>query len=547
MKEIDQEEISRRRGIYFQSFGIYGGISGLYDYGPFGSLIKDRIVNIWKETLFREGNVAEFDGTALTHIQVLKSSGHYDRFFDYSVQCEQCGAKYRADELLEKYGIEVKLDPRWLDEKITEMGLKCERCGGKLGEVKVHKLMFPVEQGSELDPLYLRPETAQGIFINFKEYYRFFREKLPFAVIQTGRGYRNEISPRRALYRLREFNMMECESFFDPEDEMWPSEPDSTLNVRLSTRDGREIITTPMDAYRDGIIESQPIAYFIGLGSKFFRRIGIDGEKLRFRQHRKDELSHYSSDTWDAEADTSIGLVEIAGIAHRGTYDVSNHIKFSGKDLYGQRIIPKKKMIKKNKVIDYGKIRKDFRGNIEKVISAIESGNDSLNLNGTVVKLQDYYTINEEEVTVDRENFIPSVIEPSFGLDRILFSILDHNFSVRDDTGYIYLRIPSEISPYDVAVLPLMNKDDLDNRGREIFRHLLDVGLKVIYDESGTIGKRYARYDEVGVTYCVTIDYESLDKGDVTLRHRDTMKQIRINSDDIEKYVRVNPWNGRDS
>jgi len=547
MKEIDQEEISRRRGIYFQSFGIYGGISGLYDYGPFGSLIKDRIVNIWKETLFREGNVAEFDGTALTHIQVLKSSGHYDRFFDYSVQCEQCGAKYRADELLEKYGIEVKLDPRWLDEKITEMGLKCERCGGKLGEVKVHKLMFPVEQGSELDPLYLRPETAQGIFINFKEYYRFFREKLPFAVIQTGRGYRNEISPRRALYRLREFNMMECESFFDPEDEMWPSEPDSTLNVRLSTRDGREIITTPMDAYRDGIIESQPIAYFIGLGSKFFRRIGIDGEKLRFRQHRKDELSHYSSDTWDAEADTSIGWVEIAGIAHRGTYDVSNHIKFSGKDLYGQRIIPKKKMIKKNKVIDYGKIRKDFRGNIEKVISAIESGNDSLNLNGTVVKLQDYYTINEEEVTVDRENFIPSVIEPSFGLDRILFSILDHNFSVRDDTGYIYLRIPSEISPYDVAVLPLMNKDDLDNRGREIFRHLLDVGLKVIYDESGTIGKRYARYDEVGVTYCVTIDYESLDKGDVTLRHRDTMKQIRINSDDIEKYVRVNPWNGRDS
>lgn len=547
MKEIDQEEISRRRGIYFQSFGIYGGISGLYDYGPFGSLIKDRIVNIWKETLFREGNVAEFDGTALTHIQVLKSSGHYDRFFDYSVQCEQCGAKYRADELLEKYGIEVKLDPRWLNEKITEMGLKCERCGGKLGEVKVHKLMFPVEQGSELDPLYLRPETAQGIFINFKEYYRFFREKLPFAVIQTGRGYRNEISPRRALYRLREFNMMECESFFDPEDEMWPSEPDSTLNVRLSTRDGREIITTPMDAYRDGIIESQPIAYFIGLGSKFFRRIGIDGEKLRFRQHRKDELSHYSSDTWDAEADTSIGWVEIAGIAHRGTYDVSNHIKFSGKDLYGQRIIPKKKMIKKNKVIDYGKIRKDFRGNIEKVISAIESGNDSLNLNGTVVKLQDYYTINEEEVTVDRENFIPSVIEPSFGLDRILFSILDHNFSVRDDTGYIYLRIPSEISPYDVAVLPLMNKDDLDNRGREIFRHLLDVGLKVIYDESGTIGKRYARYDEVGVTYCVTIDYESLDKGDVTLRHRDTMKQIRINSDDIEKYVRVNPWNGRDS
>jgi glycyl-tRNA synthetase len=547
MKEIDQEEISRRRGIYFQSFGIYGGISGLYDYGPFGSLIKDRIVNIWKETLFREGNVAEFDGTALTHIQVLKSSGHYDRFFDYSVQCEQCGAKYRADELLEKYGIEVKLDPRWLDEKITEKGLKCERCGGKLGEVKVHKLMFPVEQGSELDPLYLRPETAQGIFINFKEYYRFFREKLPFAVIQTGRGYRNEISPRRALYRLREFNMMECESFFDPEDEMWPSEPDSTLNVRLSTRDGREIITTPMDAYRDGIIESQPIAYFIGLGSKFFRRIGIDGEKLRFRQHRKDELSHYSSDTWDAEADTSIGWVEIAGIAHRGTYDVSNHIKFSGKDLYGQRIIPKKKMIKKNKVIDYGKIRKDFRGNIEKVISAIESGNDSLNLNGMVVKLQDYYTINEEEVTVDRENFIPSVIEPSFGLDRILFSILDHNFSVRDDTGYIYLRIPSEISPYDVAVLPLMNKDDLDNRGREIFRHLLDVGLKVIYDESGTIGKRYARYDEVGVTYCVTIDYESLDKGDVTLRHRDTMKQIRINSDDIEKYVRVNPWNGRDS
>ncbi|MCL5929945.1 MAG: glycine--tRNA ligase, partial [Candidatus Thermoplasmatota archaeon] len=212
MKGVDQEEIARRRGIYFQGFGIYGGLSGLFDFGPYGSRMKDKIVRTWKETMLSEGNIAEFDGTTITHTQVLKASGHYDRFFDFSVECKKCGTKYRADDLVEKRGVKVTLDRDWLQSKITELGIKCEKCNGDLGEVKIQKLMFQVDQEEGSEPLFLRPETAQGMFINFKEYYRFFREKLPFAIITVGRGYRNEISPRRALYRLREFNMMECES-----------------------------------------------------------------------------------------------------------------------------------------------------------------------------------------------------------------------------------------------------------------------------------------------------------------------------------------------
>lgn len=183
MNEIDQEEIAKRRGLYFPSFGIYGGVSGLYDYGPYGSRIRDNIIRIWKQMMLSEGNIAEYDGTAITQVSVLKASGHYDRFFDYSVECKKCHTKYRADHIIEEAGFEVKLSQSWLDEKIRELNLKCKNCGGELGPVQIHKLMFHIDQGNDQEGLFLRPETAQGIFINFKEYYRFFREKLPFAII----------------------------------------------------------------------------------------------------------------------------------------------------------------------------------------------------------------------------------------------------------------------------------------------------------------------------------------------------------------------------
>ena len=547
MKGVDQEEVSRRRGIYFQSFGIYGGLAGLYDYGPVGSRIKDNITRIWKEMMLSEGVVAEFDGTSLTHEDVLKASGHYDRFFDFFVECKNCHTRFRADELIEKKGVSPVLDKGWLESKIREMNIVCENCGGDLGEVKVQKLMFQVELGDGISNLFLRPETAQGIFINFKEYYRFFREKLPFAVITTGRGYRNEISPRRSLYRLREFNMMECESFFDPEDERWVREPDNSVKVHLVTKNGEEFHVTPLEALKKGIIKSQPISYFIGFAIKFYARIGIDTGKVRFRQHRKEELSHYSNDTWDAEALTDIGWIEITGIAHRGTYDIGNHIKYSGKDLYAQRIVPRREEIREKMEIDFDLIKNEYPEGSREIIEAIRAGKESIDLKGDKISLARFVKRVKEKVVVDRENFVPVVIEPSFGLDRIIYTLLDHNLAQREGSGYIYLRLPYEVSPYGAAVLPLMAKDGLQEFARKVFSSLLSDGITAIYDDSGSIGKRYSRYDEIGVTYCITVDYDTLKDGTVTIRHRDSMEQIRVDSGRLTEYLRENPWNGKKS
>ena len=545
MKGVDQVEIARRRGIYFQGFGIYGGLSGLFDFGPYGSRMKDKIVRTWKETMLSEGNIAEFDGTTITHTQVLKASGHYDRFFDFSVECKKCGTKYRADDLVEKRGVKVTLDRDWLQSKITELGIKCEKCNGDLGEVKIQKLMFQVDQEEGSEPLFLRPETAQGMFINFKEYYRFFREKLPFAIITVGRGYRNEISPRRALYRLREFNMMECESFFDPQNETWVHDPEDSIAVTFLTNEGKEMKATPKDAYEKGIVKSHPMAYFMGLALRFYSAVGIDIGRIRFRQHRKEELSHYSSETWDAESLTDLGWIEITGIAHRGTFDLTNHIKASGKDLYAQRVIPRKEVLEKKKEIDYQAIKAEFPEQSSKIIAAMKDGASSLSIEGKNLDLGRFLVEKEEKVVVDRENFIPVVIEPAFGLDRIIYTILDHNLTVREDSGYVCLKVPYSISPYDAAILPLMAKDGLDEKANSIFENLLKLKFSVLYDDSGSIGKRYSRYDEVGVLYCITVDYDTLKNGDVTIRHRDTRVQIRIKIDDIPNYLGRNPWNGK--
>ncbi|MCL4450775.1 MAG: glycine--tRNA ligase [Candidatus Thermoplasmatota archaeon] len=545
MKGVDQEEIARRRGIYFQGFGIYGGLSGLFDFGPYGSRMKDKIVRTWKETMLSEGNIAEFDGTTITHTQVLKASGHYDRFFDFSVECKKCGTKYRADDLVEKRGVKVTLDRDWLQSKITELGIKCEKCNGDLGEVRIQKLMFQVDQGEGSEPLFLRPETAQGMFINFKEYYRFFREKLPFAIVTVGRGYRNEISPRRALYRLREFNMMECESFFDPQNEKWVHDPEDSISVTFLTNDGKELKATPKEAYDKGIVKSHPMAYFMGLALRFYSAVGIDIGRIRFRQHRKEELSHYSSETWDAESLTDLGWIEVTGIAHRGTFDLANHIKASGKDLYAQRVIPRKEVIEKKKEIDYQTIKAEFPEQSSKIIAAMKDGASSLSIEGKNIDIGRFLVEKEEKVVVDRENFIPVVIEPAFGLDRIIYTILDHNLSVREDSGYVCLKVPYSISPYDAAILPLMAKDGLDVKANSIFENLLKQKFSVLYDDSGSIGKRYSRYDEVGILYCITVDYDTLKNGDVTIRHRDTRVQIRIKIDEIPDYLGRNPWNGK--
>jgi len=543
--EIDQEEVAKRRGIYFPAFSIYGGSSGLFDYGPYGSLIKDNIQNIWKEMIFSEGPVAMLDSPALTLQNVLKASGHYDRFFDYSVQCKSCNTKFRADDIVESLGLKVILDRDYLNNIIREKGIKCPKCGGEFDDVRIHKLMFQVDQGENMDPLFLRPETAQGIFVNFKEFYRFFREKLPFAVIQIGRGYRNEISPRRGLYRLREFNMMECEVFLDPKDEKWVKEPYDDVKIHYLTNKDEDLFMTPKEAYEKGIIKSQPLAYFTGFAFKFYSRIGLDVNKIRFRQHKKEDLSHYSSDTWDAEALTDIGWIEITGIAHRGTYDVGRHIEYSARDLYAQRLVEPHKEKKIELEPNFKEIKRDFGDKAGEIIKAINNGNSTVFLNNKQISLEKYIIRKEVEVTVDRESFVPIVVEPSFGLDRIIYALLDHNFDKREENGYVYLKIPPQVSPFVAGVYPLFPKEDLEKVAKDIYQKLLNDGFKVIYDDSGSIGKRYARYDEVGVPFGITVDYDTLKDSTVTIRFRDTTEQIRVSINDLTSKLRELLWTGK--
>ncbi len=542
--DLDQEEIAKRRGIYFPAFMIYGGSSGLFDYGPYGTLLKYKIQDLWKSFLLSEGPVAMLDSPSITVQPVLKASGHYDRFFDYSVECTACKSKFRVDELIEAAGEKVILEIDYLNKKIKELNIKCPKCGGELGDVRIHKLMFQVDQGHGLEPMFLRPETAQGIFVDFKEYYRFFREKLPFAVIQLGRGYRNEISPRRGLYRLREFNMMECEVFLDPQNEKWIREPYDDIKVLYLTNKDEEFYISPKEAYERKIINSQPLAYFTGLAYKFYLKIGLDGKKIRFRQHKKEDLSHYSSDTWDAEALTDLGWIEITGIAHRGNYDLSRHIEFSKKDLFAQRVIPptKKKVLKASP--KYKEIKEKFGENAGIVINSILEGKDKIVQNGVEIDLNEFINLKEEEIVVDREQFIPIVVEPSFGLDRIVYSLLDHNFKRREDSGYAYLSLPSTVAPYLAGVFPLFPKEDLSNKALSIYNMLLNLGLDVIYDDSGSIGKRYARYDEVGIPFGITVDYDTLKDDSVTIRFRDTTEQIRVSINELPEKLRELTWNG---
>ncbi len=407
--------LCKRRGFIFQSSEIYGGIASCWDYGPLGVELKSNVKAAWWKSIVQDrDDVVGLDASILMHPQTWVASGHVADFADAMVDCKSCKQRWRIDDIKDE---------------------KCPACGGELTEPRKFNLMFKTFMGPVEDAasqVYLRPETAQGIFVNFQNVLNATRKKLPFGIAQIGKSFRNEITPGNFIFRTREFEQMELEYFVKPgSDEEW-------------------------------------FRYWVEERHRWYIDLGIREENLRLRQHAKDELAHYAIDCYDVEYLFPMGWSELEGIANRTDFDLRQHSQFSGQDL-------------------------------------------------------SYF---DEET---KERVIPYVIEPSGGVDRTTLAFLvDAYDEEQDKEGLrVLLRLHPALAPIKVAVLPLSRNEKLVPTSREVYSELRKCWM-VSYDDAQSIGRRYRRQDEIGTPLCVTIDFQSLEDNQVTIRERDSMKQIRV-------------------
>lgn len=424
--------LCKRRGFIFQAAEIYGGLNGVYDTGPLGVLIKENIKNAWKRSLTRlNKEIFFFDGSLLGSEIMWEASGHVGGFHDPLIDCKACKARFRADDI--------------------DINKPCLRCGNQnWSEVRVFNLMFKTQLGAIEDKssiAYLRPETAQTIFVQFKNIMTSSRAKIPFGVAQIGKAFRNEITPKQFLFRMREFEQMEIE---------WFCKEKNALEFFEFWRAERK---------------------------EFYKTIGINTDKIHLRAHEKDELSHYSSATSDVEYDFPFGRKELEGIAYRGNYDLSQHSKFSGKDL----------------------------------------------------------SVFDDET---KESYVPHVVECSVGVDRLFLTLLFDAYTEEaapaaegeNEEMRVVLKFHPAIAPIKVALLPLVKK--LSEPVEKLYKKFKHAGISCQFDDSASIGKRYRRQDEIGTPYCITYDFESEKDKKVTIRYRDSMQQERIPMDKIQDYLK---------
>ena len=548
----DLMSLCKRRGFIWPSFELYGGVAGMYDYGPLGFVLRDNIVNVWRSIYKGKEGFVEIDSETVNPLQVFKASGHVDEFADKITYCKACESPFRADHLVKEFHPNPDiLSEKELDSLISKNKIKCLECGGELGKTEEFNLMFKTTIGPGSNRVgYLRPETAQGIFVNYLNLYRYNREKLPLGVIQTGRGYRNEISPRQGMIRMREFNMMEVELFVDPDDKDWNKFPEiENEKITLVPADGKEIEIKVGEAVKKGIIANRVLAYFVYTTKLFLTTLGIDPKKLRFRQHLDDEMAHYAADCWDAEALLSYGWTEITGIADRGCWDLSRHAEFSGTDLTHFKKFDEPREVERDAVkAKHKALGPKFKGDAKAIAEMIESKEPKdivkgkLKINAELTLTDEFFEVVRVKEKVSGERVVPHVIEPSHGLDRIFYTVLEHSYSYDEKEDYVTLRLDPKVSPIKAGVFPLMEKDGLDGIANDLCEKIRKSGIESYYDGSGAIGRRYARRDEVGTPWCITVDYETIEKGKnrdtVTIRERDSKEQKRIPLNSVEKVLK---------
>ena len=529
--------LAKRRGFIYPSFELYGGIAGFYDYGPLGSQLKQNIEDLWRRFYLLKDKCIEISTPTVTLYEVLKASGHVEEFTDLTVDCTKCKRSYKVEDIIK--------DTDSVEEAVKQNKIKCPMCGMKLNNARPVNLMFATTIGiGEGRHAFLRPETAQGIFTNFHLLYRYNREKLPFGVVQLGKGYRNEISPRQGTLRQREFSMAEAEVFFDPLDKKHPGF-NKVKQTELCLFDNEKEFKISLEkAVSTKVINNEALAYYMYLTQEFLFTAGVDPKKFRFRKHGPHELAHYATECWDAELYSErFGWIECVGIADRSAYDLNAHIMSTGVDMYAVRKFDKPKTVKPKKIVpkmnELGPLFKDNAGKVKALLETMEAkGKETITitLDGKNVKIpKNCYEIEEIEEKMMGEKFVPHVIEPSYGIDRIIYFLLEHNYKEiqKKDEQYTLLTLNARVAPIKVGVFPLLADDNMIQIAHDIDQTLRDAGISTYYDDGGTIGRRYARMDEVGTPFCVTVDHDTIEDRSVTIRDRDTTLQIRIKISDL--------------
>ena len=463
------------RGFFFPSCEIYSDApAGFWEYGKLGVLLRNRFVETWRRELVRRDDMIEIDGSQIMAKQVFVASGHLESFADPVSRCQRCGALHRIDRLIEEKA-KIRVPERLRDEEIEALlrkyNVKCPTCGGALGPVGRFNMMFQVRVGGAGEEAYLRPETCQSIFVDFHRIYMTMGLKLPFAVCQFGKSFRNEISPRQSLMRLREFYQAEIEVFFNPKkaNDYEKVKTVADYKLRLMPRDQEVTEMTCREAVESGIISNYLSAYYLALIQQFYEKVGLDKKRLRLRQLGDDEKAFYAIEAWDVEAETSLGWIELVACNYRGDYDLSGHMRVSGKDLT---------------VLD------------------------------------------------DGEKIIPHIFELSMGVDRSIYTVIEHNYLETQNRRV--LKLPYFLAPIQVAVFPLVSKDGLPEKAIKIYE-MIKLDFDAVFDDKGDIGKRYRKMDEVGTPVCITVDYQTLEDDTVTIRDRDTMAQRRVHISELKE------------
>ncbi len=486
-------ELANRRGFFWPSArDVYAGApAGFFVYGPLGLRMKNKIISLWRREIVLPEGVHEIETPNILPIKVFEASGHLEHFFDKLIECRRCHSRFRVDKLIEEsLGLKENLEGLSDDELmriIRENNVRCPKCGStEWTEIKKFNLMFTIAVGAEASEpnAALRPETTQGSVVEFRKSFIVMRGRLPFILGQVGKVFRNEISPRRALIRMREFQQLEIHVFFDPKnpDRIYREKLEPYLNYKIrflrkeDRKTGEIIEMTAKEGLESGYTINPLITYWLVVYQKFFNEaLKIPLERIRYRELIEGEKAHYALAHWDLEVYTEdLGWTELVNNTYRTDYDLSGHVKVSGNDL----------------------------------------------------RISD----------AEGKKVLPHLYEPSIGLDRVLFHEL--MLSYREDEKRVWLKLPRYLAPIEVAVFPLMKKDGMPEKARQIYRELIKGGFIAFYDESGTIGRRYRRMDEIGTPVCITVDHQTLKDDTVTMRDRDTMNQVRVNVMSLPEKIR---------
>ncbi len=543
-------ELARRRGFFWPSCEIYGGVSGFITIGPLGSILKRRIEDKFRDFFLLRLGLFEIESPVIVPGRVFEASGHVNAFKEPMVECSVCNRKFRADHLLQEFaGMSdtetEKLSLQELMKEIDKHGIHCPECSGEFGELKHFMTMFTTTIGPYSEAVgYGRPEAAQGIFVEFRRLYEYARGRLPLGVAQIGHALRNEISPRQGPIRLREFTIIDLEFFIDPKEPHCPvlSEVENEtlrLIVAENKLKGLEepISVTVKEALSRGYIKAEWQAFFMALSKRFLIELGVPGDKQRFIEKLDWERAHYSTQGFDQEIYLDRwGWVEVSGHNYRTDYDLRRHMEFSGVDMRAykeyEKPVTTDVVTVKPVMSRIGPAFKENASRIVKLLLATDPRELEASFKGRGYHVVDSFRILPEHIEIIHKRveekgrrFVPHVIEPSFGVDRLFYITIESAYTTRD--GRTLLSLPLDLAPIHVGVYPLVSRDGLSEKARQVYQTLVNEGFTVEYDEAGSIGRRYARADEVGTPLGVTIDYQTLEDDTVTIRDRDTWKQVR--------------------